>query len=57
MLPDAQSAAARRTGALVTLDPVREVAVPLYWQQWNLRSAVLDAVAAAVVAHARAALG
>jgi LysR family transcriptional regulator (chromosome initiation inhibitor) len=57
MLPDAQSAPARRSGALVTVDPEREVAVPLYWQQWNLRSATLDAVASAVVVHARAALG
>ena len=56
MLPDAQSDPGRRSGALVTLDPGRTVAVPLYWQQWNLRSAALDAVAAVVVAHARAAL-
>jgi LysR family transcriptional regulator (chromosome initiation inhibitor) len=56
MLPEAQSAAALRSGALVVLDPSRTVAVPLYWQQWNLRSTALDAVAAAVVAHARAAL-
>jgi LysR family transcriptional regulator (chromosome initiation inhibitor) len=56
MLPDAQSEAARRSGSLVVLDPDRVVAVPLYWQQWNLRSAALDAVAASVVAHARAVL-
>jgi len=56
MLPAAQSAAALRSGALVVLDPARTVAVPLYWQQWNLRSTALDAVASAVVAHARAAL-
>jgi len=57
MLPEAQSAAAIESGALVALDPSRSVAVPLYWQQWNLRSTALDAVAAAVVNHARAALG
>lgn len=56
MLPEAQSGAALGSGALVVLDPSRTVAVPLYWQQWNLRSNALDAVAAAVVAHARAAL-
>ena len=57
MLPEAQSDSGRRSGALVVLDPRRPVAVPLYWQQWNLRSAALDAVAAAVVAHAQATLG
>jgi LysR family transcriptional regulator (chromosome initiation inhibitor) len=56
MLPDAQSQAAGRSGSLVALDPDRGVAVPLYWQQWNLRSGALDAVAAAVVAQARAVL-
>jgi len=56
MLPKAQCEAALRSGALVLLDPSRTVAVPLYWQQWNLRSTALDAVAAAVVAHAAAAL-
>ncbi|HVU92624.1 MAG TPA: ArgP/LysG family DNA-binding transcriptional regulator [Jatrophihabitans sp.] len=30
------------------LDPARTVDVVLYWQQWRLRSAALDAVAAAV---------
>lgn len=30
--------------------------VTLYWQQWNLRSAVLDAIAAEVAAEARAVL-
>jgi len=32
------------------------IAVPLYWQQWNLRSPTLDAVASAVVGAARTAL-
>ena len=57
MLPEAQSAAGIESGALVALDPSRSVTVPLYWQQWNLRSTALDTVAAAVVGHARAALG
>ena len=56
MLPDAQSETGVRSGALVVLDPDRTVAVPLYWQQWNLRSGALDAVAMAVVGHARSAL-
>ncbi|UNK72507.1 LysR family transcriptional regulator ArgP [Microbacterium sp. H1-D42] len=30
--------------------------VPLYWQQWNLRSPLLDAIAAEVAAEARAVL-
>lgn len=33
-----------------------DVDVPLFWQQWNLRSEVLDLVADAVVAGARSAL-
>ena len=56
MLPEAQFEAPVSSGSLVVLDSSRTVAVPLYWQQWNLRSTALDAVAAAVVSHARAAL-
>lgn len=56
MLPDAQADEPRRAGRLVTLDPAATVEVPLYWQQWNLRSPALDAVAAAVIAAARRAL-
>ena len=38
----------RASGAVVALggEPTR---VPLYWQQWNLRSSLLDAVAAEVL--------
>jgi LysR family transcriptional regulator (chromosome initiation inhibitor) len=32
------------------------VDVPLYWQQWNLRSSLLDAVGATIVAEGRRAL-
>jgi len=56
MLPKQQFEPGRRSDALVVLDAERSVAVPLYWQQWNLRSRALDAVASAVVSHARAAL-
>ena len=56
MLPDAQSAAERKAGRLVDLDTKAAVTVDLYWQQWNLRSELLDAVAAAVLAEARATL-
>jgi LysR family transcriptional regulator (chromosome initiation inhibitor) len=38
------------------LDPPRTVDVTLYWQQWRLRSAALDAVAEAVRSSAQAAL-
>ena len=57
MLPDAQADEPRRAGDLLTLDPAATIDVSLYWQQWNLRSAALDAVAAAVIAAARSALG
>jgi LysR family transcriptional regulator (chromosome initiation inhibitor) len=52
LLPRFQSEDALRAGALVHLggDPVD---VPLYWQQWNLRSVLLDAVADEVVAEGR----
>jgi len=41
---------------VVVLDPARTVDVPLHWQQWDLRSEALDAVADEVVTAARAAL-
>jgi LysR family transcriptional regulator (chromosome initiation inhibitor) len=44
-------------GAFVELAPADPgIAVPLHWQQWNLRSPALDALAAAVVEAARASL-
>ena len=42
-------------GRLHPLDD-SHVEVPLYWQQWNMRSDLLDAVADAVLEHARAVL-
>lgn len=53
MVPDLQSHALLASGELVPLDDsVRPV--PLYWQQWSLRSRALDAVAEAVAEAARA---
>ena len=50
MVPDLQ---ARGPGVdLVELDPDGAVDVPLYWQQWRLRSATLDRVREAVLAAA-----
>ena len=43
------------TGDLVEIGEPR-IRVPLYWQQWNLRSPLLDAIAAEVAAEARAVL-
>jgi LysR family transcriptional regulator (chromosome initiation inhibitor) len=51
LLPPFQSEAGVRSGALVRL-PGPAVDVPLYWQQWNLTSPLLEAVADALVAEA-----
>lgn len=53
MLPDLQADALVASGALVVLDDDRTAEVPLYWHQWSLRSAALDAVAAAIGEEAR----
>ena len=50
MLPESQA-----EGTAV-FDDSRHQDVPLNWQQWNLRSPLLDAVAAEVVATGRAAV-
>ncbi len=55
MLMPFQSQEALAAGEVVLLGGP-PVTVPLYWQQWNLRSTLLDAVAAEVVAEARATL-
>ncbi|MDL5485771.1 LysR family transcriptional regulator ArgP [Microbacterium wangruii] len=52
MLPRLQSQAALDAGDLVLLGG-DAVDVPLYWQQWNLRSPLLDAVAAELIAEGR----
>lgn len=53
MLPDAQAEAARAAGDIIDLAPSGAIDVPLYWQQWNLRSTLLDAIAHEVVTEAR----
>ncbi|WP_169581760.1 MULTISPECIES: LysR family transcriptional regulator ArgP [Microbacterium] len=52
LLPTFQSEAPLAGGELVRLGGP-PVDVPLYWQQWNLRSALLDAIAEEIVAEAR----
>lgn len=52
MLPDFQVGDALEAGALIELVPGSAVTVPLYWQQWNLRSELLDVVADAVASAA-----
>ena len=53
LLPAFQSTTELERGDLVRLGGP-PVDVPLYWQQWNLRSPLLDAIADAVIAEARA---
>ncbi|PWJ54205.1 transcriptional regulator, LysR family [Quadrisphaera granulorum] len=55
LLPQAHASGDLASGRLVQLDEA-PVDVPLYWQQWKLRSPALDAVASALVTAARAAL-
>jgi len=52
LLPRLQSQAMLDDGRLTLLGGA-PVDVPLHWQQWNLRSALLDAVADAIVAEGR----
>ncbi|MEJ3405523.1 LysR family transcriptional regulator ArgP [Rathayibacter sp. YIM 133350] len=56
MLPDAQCERELADGRLVEFVSGRAVHVPLYWQQWNLRSELLSAVADELAAEARLAL-
>ena len=51
MLPGSQLTAAVASGAVLALggEPTR---VPLYWQQWNLRSVLLDSIATEVAEEA-----
>jgi LysR family transcriptional regulator (chromosome initiation inhibitor) len=56
VVPEAQAAPHRRSGALVDLAPRLPVDVPLYWQQWKLDSPALNVLATAVAEAAAAAL-
>lgn len=56
VLPEQQCLPPLAAGDLVDLAPGDPVDVPLYWQRWNLRSALLDAVTVAVTAAAAASL-
>lgn len=47
-----QAERAEAAGELLPLDD-SHVSVPLFWQQWNIRSTVLEAVAEEIVGHAR----
>ena len=52
LLPAFQSAQALAAGDLVPLGGPA-IDVPLHWQQWNLRSPLLDAVAAEIIGEAQ----
>lgn len=52
MLPDFQSRAELSDGRLVRLGGTA-IDVPLFWQQWNLRSPLLDAIADEIVTEGR----
>ena len=56
MVPDLETAD-ELAGTLVAIDPREHLDVVLHWQQWRLRSASLDRVAAAVLDAARDNLG
>ena len=55
LLPGFQAAEALAEGALVGLGGP-PIDVPLYWQQWNLRSALLEAIAAEIIGEGRSVL-
>jgi LysR family transcriptional regulator (chromosome initiation inhibitor) len=56
MVPDLQSTPLLQAGTLVNFDDGRPVDVPLFWQQWRLRSGTLERVASAVREEAARAL-
>ena len=53
MLPAAHATAPTEAGELLDLAPGQHLDVPLHWQQWNLRSSLIDAVAEEVRAEAQ----
>jgi LysR family transcriptional regulator (chromosome initiation inhibitor) len=56
MLPAAHATGPTHGGELVDLAPGQHLDVPLHWQQWNLRSTLIDAVATEVKTEAARAL-
>ncbi len=56
LLPEQQCADEIRAGSLIELASENPIDVPLYWQRWNLESALLDSVSDAVLAGARGSL-
>ncbi len=56
MVPRLQCRELLASGALVEIFPGRPLELPLYWQRWNLRSPVLDALSEIVADEARHAL-
>lgn len=56
MVPELQCAEPLSTGALVDLGAGSQISLPLYWQRWNLRSPLLDAVSTIIAEEAHAAL-
>jgi LysR family transcriptional regulator (chromosome initiation inhibitor) len=56
MLPRQQSEELVAAGELIVFDERRHLDVPLYWQQWTLRTPALDTVAAAIRSAAMIAL-
>lgn len=57
MLPALQCRDALAQGRLVEILPGSKLDLPLYWQRWNLRSPVLDALSDVIADEARIALG
>ncbi|GAB2557073.1 LysR family transcriptional regulator ArgP [Leucobacter ruminantium] len=56
MLPERQCAEGIAAGRFTDLRPGAPVELPLYWQRWNLRSPVLDALSAIIADEAAAVL-
>lgn len=57
MVPHLQCRDALAAGRVVKLDAGSTIKLPLYWQRWNLRSPVLDALTDIITEEARLALG
>ncbi len=53
MVPRLQCAESLASGQLVEIMPGSHIDLPLYWQRWNLRSPVLDALSEVIADEAR----